>query len=96
MTFLRVLYLYFFFFLIKNVSYIIVNLQQNVVTLRPFQSPLAICQWCVFVRIVWTFDDITATGHVKLTIRWAIDFVRIIATVVLFVTFERSVHTFTV
>lgn len=65
-------------------------------TLRTLQSPFAIAQGHVFVRIIRALDDIAAAGHIELAIGGAIDFVRKIAAVVLFVALECTVDAFSI
>lgn len=60
-------------------------------SLRAFQRPLAIAEGCIFMRIVWALHDVAAACHVILTIGWAVQFIGIIAAVVLLVALERRV-----
>lgn len=60
--------------------------------MRSFESPLAIGEWSIFVRIIWTFDNISATSHIEVTISSAVNFVGSIATVVLLITEESLVY----
>ena len=65
-------------------------------TLWSFQSPFTVAQRSIFVRIIWTLNDISAAGHIELAILRTVDFVREITTVVLLVAFKGGVDAFTV
>lgn len=68
------------------------DLQENVVSLRTFQRPLTIAEGCIFMRVIWTLHDIAAARHVILAVGRTIQFVGVIAAVVLLVAFERHVN----
>lgn len=68
------------------------HLQENIMSLRALQRPFAIAEGCIFMRIIWTLHDVAAACHVILAVTRTVQFVGIIAAVVLFVAFERRVN----
>lgn len=62
-------------------------------SLRALQRPLTIAEGCIFMRVIWAFYDIAAACHIILAVSRAVQFVGIIAAVVLLVTFKRRVDT---
>lgn len=65
-------------------------------TLRAFQSPLAIAEGCIFMRVIRALHDVAAARHVILAVSRAVQLVGIIAAVVLLVALERRVDTLAV
>lgn len=68
------------------------HLQKNIVSLRTLQRPLTIAEGCIFMRVIWALHDVAAARHVVLAASRAVQFVGIIAAVVLLVAFERRVN----
>lgn len=68
------------------------HLQKNIVPLRTLQRPLTIAEGCIFMRVIWALHDVAAARHVVLAVSRAVQFVGIIAAVVLLVAFERRVN----
>lgn len=60
-------------------------------SLRALQRPLTIAEGCIFMRVIWTFHDVAAARHIILAVSRAVQFVGIIAAVVLLVAFKRRV-----
>lgn len=60
-------------------------------SLRPFQGPLAVAKWGIFVWVVRAFHHISTARHVKLAIRGAVQLVGVVATIVLLVASEGAV-----
>lgn len=66
-------------------------LQKNIVSLRAFQCPLAIAEGCIFMRVIRTLHDVATARHIILAISRTVQFIGIIAAIVLLVAFERRV-----
>lgn len=60
--------------------------------MRAFQRPFTIAEGCIFMRVIRALDDVAAARHIILAVSRTIQFVGIIAAVVLLVAFERSVN----
>lgn len=65
-------------------------------SLRSFYGPFTVTKWSILVGIIRTLNDVTAAHHVKVAIRGTVDFVRVIATVVLLVALEGGIYTFSI
>lgn len=61
-------------------------------SLRTFQRPLTVAEGCIFMRVIWTLHDVAAARHVILAVGRTVQFVGVIAAVVLLVAFERRVN----
>lgn len=65
-------------------------------SLRAFQSPLAVAQGCIFMREIRTLDNVATARHIIVAVGWTVHFVGLIAAIVLFVALERCVNAFAV
>lgn len=62
-------------------------------SLRPLQSPFAAGKWCVLLWVVRTLNDIATACHIEVTIGRAVNFIRKVSAVILFIASKSFIYT---